>query len=157
MRDTLTIFVDMVEGIIMPTPRAPLRCGYATTDLPTTWSRKRRFATHTKPWPAPRHRQHCDSGDLALTTSSRFNPLIEDDVYQVLTLEGRRRHATTLAGRPNKSGRQRSTLGWLISVSTVYGVGEQIRSTPSGHAERSDITVPTHAIGHNTTAAAHQA
>ncbi|HLU16093.1 MAG TPA: argininosuccinate lyase [Burkholderiaceae bacterium] len=95
VRDTLTIFVDMVEGIKVNADamRAAALQGYATaTDLADYLVKKGvpfRDA-HETVASAVRHcdEHQCDLADLALDDLKSFNPLIEDDVYQVLTLEG---------------------------------------------------------------------
>ncbi|MDN5842403.1 MAG: argininosuccinate lyase [Alcaligenaceae bacterium] len=95
IRDTLTIFVDMVEGIEVRADamRAAALQGYATaTDLADYLVKKGvpfRDAHETVAL-AVRHceTQGCDLADLSLETLQGFHSLIEDDVFQVLTLEG---------------------------------------------------------------------
>src|SRR5690606_34391594 len=95
IRDTLTIFVDMVEGIEVRADamRAAALQGYATaTDLADYLVKKGvpfRDAHETVAM-AVRHceTEGCDLADLDLGTLKGFNPLSGDDVFQVLTLEG---------------------------------------------------------------------
>src|SRR5690554_3358849 len=95
IRETLTIFADLVQGIkVKPDAmRAAALQGFATaTDLADYLVKKGvpfRDAHETVAL-AVRHcdEHQCDLADLALDDLKSFNPLIEDDVYQVLTLEG---------------------------------------------------------------------
>src|SRR5690554_3221937 len=95
VRDTLTIFVDMVEGIKVNADamRAAALQGYATaTDLADYLVKKGvpfRDA-HETVASAVRHcdDHDCDLSELPLGTLQSFNALIEEDVFDVLTLEG---------------------------------------------------------------------
>lgn len=95
VRDTLTIFVDMVGGIQVKAQamRDAAMQGFATaTDLADYLVKKGvpfRDA-HETVAAAVRacEERGCDLADLGLSELKAFNPLIEDDIYQVLTLEG---------------------------------------------------------------------
>jgi argininosuccinate lyase len=95
IRDTLTIFVDMIGGIkVKPDAmRAAALQGYATaTDLADYLVKKGlpfRDAHETVAH-AVRHceDQGCDLADLSLEQLQAFHPSIEQDIFGVLTLEG---------------------------------------------------------------------
>ena len=95
VRDTLIIFVDMVGGIQVKAQamRDAAMQGFATaTDLADYLVKKGvpfRDA-HETVAAAVRacEERGCDLADLGLSELKAFNPLIEDDIYQVLTLEG---------------------------------------------------------------------
>ena len=95
VRDTLTIFVDMTEGIKVnkDAMRSAALQGYATaTDLADYLVKKGvpfRDAHETVARAVRSSEERgCDLADLPLQDLKSFNPLIEDDIYQVLTLEG---------------------------------------------------------------------
>ena len=95
VRDTLTIFVDLISGIKVKADamRAAALQGYATaTDLADYLVKKGlpfRDAHETVAH-AVRHceQKGCDLADLSLTDLKQFQALIEQDVFAVLTLEG---------------------------------------------------------------------
>ena len=95
VRDTLTIFVDMIEGIKVDANamrNAALR-GYATaTDLADYLVKKGvpfRDAHETVASAVLAcEQQKCDITELSLEQLKEFNSLIEQDVFDVLTLEG---------------------------------------------------------------------
>src|SRR5690554_172690 len=95
VRDTLTIFVDMTEGIKVnkDAMRSAALQGYATaTDLADYLVKKGvpfrdAHETVARAVRSSEERQ-CDLADLPLQDLQSFNPLIENDIYQVLTLEG---------------------------------------------------------------------
>ncbi|MBV6272056.1 argininosuccinate lyase [Alcaligenaceae bacterium CGII-47] len=95
IRDTLTIFADMIGGIQVNADamRAAALQGYATaTDLADYLVKKGvpfRDAHETVAL-AVRHceTQQCDLADLTLATLQSFHALIDTDVFEVLTLEG---------------------------------------------------------------------
>jgi argininosuccinate lyase len=95
LRDTLRIFADMVPGIkVKPEAmRAALRQGYATaTDLADYLVKKGlpfRDA-HEAVARATREceRRGCDISELSLGDLRGFSPLVADDVFAVLTVEG---------------------------------------------------------------------
>ncbi|MBK6638060.1 MAG: argininosuccinate lyase [Rhodocyclaceae bacterium] len=95
LRDTLRIFADMVPGIkVKPEAmRAALRQGYATaTDLADYLVKKglpfrdahEAVALATKEC----ERRGCDIAELSLDDLRQFSPLVGDDVFAVLTVEG---------------------------------------------------------------------
>ena len=95
LRDTLRIFADMVPGIkVNPQAmRAALRQGYATaTDLADYLVKKglpfrdahEAVALATKEC----ERRGCDLAELSLDELRQFSPLVGDDVFAVLTVEG---------------------------------------------------------------------
>ncbi len=95
IRDTLTIFVDMVGGIRVKADamRAAALQGYATaTDLADYLVKKGvpfRDAHETVAHAVRECEQRgCDLADLPLADLQGFNSLIEEDIYGVLTLEG---------------------------------------------------------------------
>ncbi|CAM4084879.1 argininosuccinate lyase [Kerstersia similis] len=95
LRDTLTIFVDMVGGIRVKADamRAAALQGYATaTDL-ADYLVKRGLPfrdAHETVALAVRacEERGCDLSDLTLEELRAFHPDIQEDVHQVLTLEG---------------------------------------------------------------------
>ena len=97
LADTLAIMTDLVgDGHRGRTPSgcAPRRAKATPRrpTSPTTWcARACRFATRTKPLRAPcampKHAA-CDLAALPLADLRAFSPLIGDDVFDVLTLEG---------------------------------------------------------------------
>ena len=95
VRDTLTIFVDMMQGIKVnkDAMRSAALQGYATaTDLADYLVKKGvpfrdAHETVASAVRSSEERQ-CDLSDLPLKDLQSFNPLIENDIYQVLTLEG---------------------------------------------------------------------
>lgn len=95
IRDTLTIFVDMIPGIrVKPEAmRAAALQGYATaTDLADYLVKKGlpfRDAHETVAH-AVRvcEERGCDLADLTLAELQQFHPAIESDIHEVLTLEG---------------------------------------------------------------------
>ena len=95
VRDTLTIFVDLISGIKVKADamRAAALQGYATaTDLADYLVKKGlpfRDAHETVAH-AVRHceQKGCDLADLSLTDLKQFQALIEQDIFAVLTLEG---------------------------------------------------------------------
>ncbi|MFA5598878.1 MAG: argininosuccinate lyase, partial [Pusillimonas sp.] len=95
IRDTLTIFADMVSGIkVKPDAmRAAALQGYATaTDLADYLVKKGvpfRDAHETVAHAVRTcEEQHCDLADLSLEQLRAFHADINDDVFEVLTLEG---------------------------------------------------------------------
>lgn len=95
IRDTLTIFVDMVSGINVnkDAMRAAALQGYATaTDLADYLVKKGvpfRDAHETVALAVRTSEQRgCDLADLPIADLQTFHALISDDVYDVLTLEG---------------------------------------------------------------------
>ncbi|MBC2769346.1 argininosuccinate lyase [Pusillimonas minor] len=95
IRDTLTIFVDMVSGIkVKPDAmRAAALQGYATaTDLADYLVKKGvpfRDAHETVAHAVRTcEEQNCDLADLSLEQLRAFNASINEDVFDVLTLEG---------------------------------------------------------------------
>ncbi|MGB3289909.1 MAG: argininosuccinate lyase [Burkholderiaceae bacterium] len=95
IRDTLTIFVDMVGGIRVKEKamRAAALQGYATaTDLADYLVKKGvpfRDAHETVAHAVRACEDRgCDLSDLPLEDLQEFHALIQQDVYQVLTLEG---------------------------------------------------------------------
>ena len=93
--DTLRIFADMVPGIRVKPENmaAALRQGYATaTDL-ADYLVKRGLPfrdAHEAVARAVRaaETRNCDLADLALAELQQFSPLIEDDIFAVLTVAG---------------------------------------------------------------------
>lgn len=95
VRDTLTIFVDMMSGIRVNAQamRAAALQGFATaTDLADYLVKKgvpfrdaHEIVAH-----AVRicEERRCDLADLSLAELQEFSPLIQEDIFQVLTLEG---------------------------------------------------------------------
>ena len=95
IRDTLTIFADMMGGVrVKPeTMRAAALQGYATaTDLADYLVKRGlpfRDAHETVALAVRSCEQRgCDLADLSLAELQAFHPDIADDVFQVLTLEG---------------------------------------------------------------------
>lgn len=95
IRDTLTIFVDMVSGINVnkDAMRAAALQGYATaTDLADYLVKKGvpfRDAHETVALAVRTSEQRgCDLANLPIADLQTFHALISDDVYDVLTLEG---------------------------------------------------------------------
>ena len=95
IRDTLTIFVDMVSGIRVKADamRAAALQGFATaTDLADYLVKKGlpfRDAHETVALAVRECEQKgCDLADLSLTELQAFHPSIEEDIFGVLTLEG---------------------------------------------------------------------
>ena len=95
IRDTLTIFVDMVGGIKVNADamRAAALQGYATaTDLADYLVKKGlpfRDAHETVALAVRECEQKkCDLADLSLAELQAFHPSIEEDIFAVLTLEG---------------------------------------------------------------------
>jgi argininosuccinate lyase len=95
IRDTLTIFVDMVGGIRVKADamRAAALQGFATaTDLADYLVKKGvpfRDAHETVAHAVRACEERgCDLADLSLDDLKGFHALIEQDIYQVLTLEG---------------------------------------------------------------------
>lgn len=95
IRDTLTIFVDMVQGITVKADamRAAALQGYATaTDLADYLVKKGvpfRDAHETVAHAVRACEERgCDLADLSLDELQAFHQLIADDIFQVLTLEG---------------------------------------------------------------------
>ncbi|MGB6102643.1 MAG: argininosuccinate lyase [Pusillimonas sp.] len=95
IRDTLTIFVDMVGGIKVKAEamRAAALQGFATaTDLADYLVKKGvpfRDAHETVAHAVRACEElGCDLADLSLEQLQAFHPSIEQDVFQVLTLEG---------------------------------------------------------------------
>ncbi|MGL5986322.1 MAG: argininosuccinate lyase, partial [Burkholderiales bacterium] len=92
---TLTIYADMMRGITVKPDamRAAVQQGFATaTDL-ADYLVKRGLPfrdAHEAVALAVRFAegQGCDIGDLSLEQLRQFSPLIEQDVFEVLTLEG---------------------------------------------------------------------
>jgi len=95
VRDTLTIFVELVDGIRVNAPamRAAALQGFATaTDLADYLVKKGvpfRDA-HDTVAAAVRHceTRQCDLADLSVADLQAFHPAIAADVQQILTLEG---------------------------------------------------------------------
>ena len=95
IRDTLTIFVDMIAGINVnkDAMRTAALQGYATaTDLADYLVKKGvpfRDAHETVALAVRTSEQRgCDLADLPIADLQSFHALISDDVYEVLTLEG---------------------------------------------------------------------
>lgn len=95
IRDTLTIFVDMIQGIKVKADamRAAAMQGYATaTDLADYLVKQGLPFRDAHETVAHAVRacedKGCDLSDLSLIELQAFNPLIQDDIFQVLTLEG---------------------------------------------------------------------
>src|SRR5690606_1459098 len=95
IRDTLTIFVDMISGIKVKEDamRAAALQGFATaTDLADYLVKKGipfRDAHETVARAVRAcEEKGCDISDLPLADLQAFHPSIEQDVYAVLTLEG---------------------------------------------------------------------
>jgi len=95
LRDTLTIFADMMTGIrVKPEAmRAALKQGFATaTDL-ADWLVKRGLPfrdAHEAVARAVRlaEQKGCDVSDLTLDELKSFSPLVDESVFAVLTVEG---------------------------------------------------------------------
>ena len=95
VRDTLTIFADMVPGITVKADnmRAAALQGFATaTDL-ADYLVKRGVPfrdAHEAVAHAVREceTKNCDLADLSVTELQKFHPAVQDDVHAVLTLEG---------------------------------------------------------------------
>jgi len=95
LRDTLTIFADMIGGIRVQADamRAALQLGFATaTDLADYLVKKGlpfRDA-HEAVARAVRAAESrgCDLADLSLEELRGFSPLVGEDVFAVLTVEG---------------------------------------------------------------------
>ena len=95
IRDTLTIFIDLIGGITVKADamRAAAMQGFATaTDLADYLVKKGvpfRDAHETVARAVRAcEARGCDLPDLALADLQAFHPLIESDVYEILTLEG---------------------------------------------------------------------
>ncbi len=95
IRDTLTIFADMIGGIKVKAGamRAAALQGYATaTDLADYLVKRNipfRDAHETVALAVRKcEEKSCDLSDLSLEELKSFNSVIEQDVYAVLTLEG---------------------------------------------------------------------
>ncbi|AIY40805.1 Argininosuccinate lyase [Collimonas arenae] len=95
LTDTLRIFADMARGITVKPEamRAAALQGYATaTDLADYLVKKGLPFRDAHEAVAHAVRscvdQGCDLSDLSLDQLRTFSPLIEDDIFQVLTLEG---------------------------------------------------------------------
>src|SRR5690606_22228151 len=95
VRDTLTLFADMISGIRVKADamRAAAMQGFATaTDLADYLVKKGlpfRDAHETVALAVRRcEEKGCDLADLPLAELQAFNPSINEDVYEVLTLEG---------------------------------------------------------------------
>ena len=95
IRDTLTIFVDLVDGISVKAEamRSAALQGFATaTDLADYLVKKGTpfRDAHEAVAHAVRacETKGCDLADLPLAELQQFHASIEDDVFQVLTLEG---------------------------------------------------------------------
>src|SRR5690606_6144053 len=95
IRDTLTIFVDLVGGIRVKSEamRAAALQGFATaTDLADYLVKKGvpfRDAHETVAHAVRMcDERGCDLADLTLEELKGVNELVEDDVFEVLTLEG---------------------------------------------------------------------
>ena len=95
IRDTLTIFVDMMSGIKVRADamRTAALQGFATaTDLADYLVKKGvpfRDAHETVAHAVRAcEEQDCDLADLPLEALQGFHPAIEQDIYGVLTLEG---------------------------------------------------------------------
>ena len=95
IRDTLTIFVDMVSGIRVNAEamREAALQGFATaTDLADYLVKKGlpfRDAHETVALAVRRcEEKGCDLAGLTLSELQAFHPAIDDDIYDVLTLEG---------------------------------------------------------------------
>ena len=95
VRDTLTIFVDMMNGVTVHSQsmREAAKQGFATaTDLADYLVKKglpfrdaHEVVAHAV---LTCEKRGCDLSDLSIQDLKGFNAMIEDDVYQVLTLEG---------------------------------------------------------------------
>src|SRR5690606_3498617 len=95
IRDTLTIFVDMVPGIrVKPQAmREAAMQGYATaTDLADYLVKKGLPFRDAHETVAHAVREcelrGCDLSDLSLAELQGFHPLVGADIHEVLTLEG---------------------------------------------------------------------
>ncbi len=95
IRDTLTIFADMVNGITVKADamRAAAMQGFATaTDLADYLVKKGlpfRDAHETVALAVRTcEEQNCDLADLTLEQLQSFHPSIQSDIFDVLTLEG---------------------------------------------------------------------
>jgi argininosuccinate lyase len=95
LTDTLRIFADMAKGITVKPEamRAAALQGYATaTDLADYLVRKGLPFRNAHEAVALAVRacveKKCDLADLSLEEMRTFSPMIEKDVYSVLTLEG---------------------------------------------------------------------
>ncbi len=95
LRDTLTIFADMIGGIRVKADamRAALKLGFATaTDLADYLVKKGlpfRDAHEAVALAVRAAEQRgCDIADLSLADLQAFSPLITDDAFSVLTIEG---------------------------------------------------------------------
>lgn len=95
LTDTLRIFADMARGVTVDPEamRAAARQGYATaTDLADYLVRKGLPFRDAHEAVASAVRicvdRHCDLSDLTLDELRTFSPLIENDIFGVLTLEG---------------------------------------------------------------------
>lgn len=95
LTDTLRIYADMMQGVrVKPeNMRSAVMQGFATaTDLADYLVKKGMpfRDSHEVVALAVRHAddQQCDLSELPLATLQQFSPLIEEDVYQVLTPEG---------------------------------------------------------------------
>jgi argininosuccinate lyase len=123
LKDTLRIFAEMAEGITVNPPameQAALR-GYATaTDLADYLVKKGlpfRDAHETVAHAVKAAVSHnCDLSELPLTVLQEFNPGIEKDVYDALSLRGSLEARNTLGGTApervrEQIARHRSRLG----------------------------------------------
>src|SRR5699024_7884814 len=95
IRDTLTIFVDMIGGITVKADamREAALQGFATaTDLADYLVKKGlpfRDAHETVALAVRQcESENCDLADLSLEALQSFHPSIEADIYEVLSLEG---------------------------------------------------------------------
>ncbi len=95
LRDTLTIFVDMIDGIKVNSVamRDAAKQGFATaTDLADYLVKQGvpfRDAHETVALAVRKcEEKGCDLSELSLNELREFNNLIEDDIFNVLTLEG---------------------------------------------------------------------
>ncbi len=117
IRDTLTIFADMVNGITVKADamRAAALQGFATaTDLADYLVKKGlpfRDAHETVALAVRTcEEQNCDLADLTLEQLQSFHPSIEDDIFGVLTLEGSVAARNHIGGTAPERVRQEANL-----------------------------------------------
>jgi len=123
VRDTLTIFVDMMQGVTVHASamRDAAKQGFATaTDLADYLVKKgvpfrdaHEVVAHAV---LSCEKRGCDLAELALAELQAFHPLIEADIHEVLTLEGSVTARSHIGGTaPDRLKRRRNAfwMSWI--------------------------------------------